>query len=117
MAQLHLLPSIESAGREAEPRHQRPGAVSGPTVTHETTTTTARATTTIVDADGATIATTTTTAAGHQISEVHGPLARASVTRSFLHASVLRPMYRDTTGTLTPAYGSRTTGSRAMPGE
>jgi hypothetical protein len=57
------------------------------------------------------------TAAGPLTREVHGPLAGASATRSFLRASVLRPMYRDTTGTPIPAYGSRTTDSHATSGE
>jgi hypothetical protein len=82
-----------------------------------TTMTIARATTTTVDADGATTATTTVSAAGHQASEVRGPLAGASVTRSSPRASRLRPTYLDTMGTPTPVYGSRTIGSHATSGE
>jgi hypothetical protein len=74
-----------------------------------TTATTARAITTTVGADDATIATTTASAAGHQTSEVSGPLAGASATRNSLHASGLRPMCQDTMGTPTPTCGSRTT--------
>jgi hypothetical protein len=82
-----------------------------------TTATTARTTATIVGAGGATTAMTTATAGGHRISEVRGPLARESATRNFLRASGLQPLYQDTIGTLTPAYGSRTTGSHSTPRE
>jgi hypothetical protein len=95
-------PSIESAKREAEPRHRRSEAALGPTATHgtpsrpdgglrvsTTTVTTARATTTIVDVGGATTMMMTATAAGRPTKEVHGPLARASTMRSSLSASTL----------------------------
>jgi hypothetical protein len=128
-ARIRLLPSIESARREVEPRHRRSGAASGPTATcrtpsrpddgprvSTTTATTAHAITTIVDVGGATTATTTATAAGCQTKGVHGPLARASATQSSLRASVLRPTYLGMTGTPTPACGSRTTDLLATPG-
>jgi hypothetical protein len=105
-ARILLLPSIQSAGREAEPRHRRSRVVLGPTATRgtpsrpnggprvsTTTATTARATTTTVDAYGATTAMATATVAGQRISKVHRPLARASAMRSFLRASALQPMY------------------------
>jgi hypothetical protein len=76
-------------------------------------TTVTRATTTIVGAADAT--TTTASAAGHQASGVHGLSAGASVTPSSPRASGPRPTYRDTMGTPTPAYGSRTTDSHATP--
>jgi hypothetical protein len=82
-----------------------------------TTVTTARATTTIVDVGGTTTATTTAIAASRRTKGVHGPLARASATRSSFRAFVLRPMYLGTTGTPTLACGSRTTDSPATPGE
>jgi hypothetical protein len=47
----------------------------------------------------------------------HGPLVGASAMRSSPCSSGLRPMCRGTMGTPTPAYGSRTTGSRATPVE
>jgi hypothetical protein len=91
--QICLLLSIESAGREAGPRHQRSRAILGPTEMRgassrpdarlralTTTAMAARATTMIVGADGATTATTTATAAGPQTKEVHGPLAGAFAT-------------------------------------
>jgi hypothetical protein len=80
-----------------------------------TTTTTARTTTTIMGADGATTVTTTASTASHRTSGVHGLLAGASVTRSSPRVFGHRTTYRDTTGTLTPMCGSRTTGSRATP--
>jgi hypothetical protein len=51
--------------------------------------TTAHATTTTVDTGDDTTATTTVIAAGHRTKEVHGPLARASATRSSLRTSAL----------------------------
>jgi hypothetical protein len=106
MARIFLLPSIESAGREAEPQHQRSGAALGLTTTHRTpsrsdggprasttTATTTCGTMTIVDAGGATTAATTATAAGRQTKGVHELLVRASATRSSLRASMLRPTY------------------------
>jgi hypothetical protein len=129
-AQIRLLPSIEHAGREAEPRHRRSRAVLGSTTTRRTPSrpegrlrasttnaTIARDTTKTVDANGATTVTTTAIAAGHRTNEVHGLLARASAMRSSLRASALRPMYRDMIGTPTPVYGSRITGSQATPRE
>jgi hypothetical protein len=78
MARIRLLPSIEIAGRESEPRHLQSRVVLGPTATlatpsrpdgeqkvSTTTVTTARATITTVGAGGATTAATTVTAAGH----------------------------------------------------
>jgi hypothetical protein len=86
MARIRLLPSIESAGRESEPRHLRSRAILGPTVTLVTpsrpddeqkelitTVTIAHSTMTIVGTGGATIATTTATAAGHRTSDDRGP--------------------------------------------
>jgi hypothetical protein len=95
----HSLNPPPSQHRE---RGEGGGAASGPTVTcrtlsrpddgpraSTTTTTTARAITTIMDAGGATTVTTTTTTSGRRTKGVHGPLARASVTRSSLSAFVL----------------------------
>jgi hypothetical protein len=103
-ARICLLPSIGSAGREAEPRHRWSGAALGPTATHgtpsrpdgglraaTTTATIARATMTIVDAGGATTATMTVTADGRGTKGAHGLLARASATRSSLRASAPQP--------------------------
>jgi hypothetical protein len=108
-------------GEGAESLHRHSEAASGPTATcgtlsrpadgpraSTTTTTTARATTTIEDAGGVTTATTTATAAGHQTRGVRGPLAKASETRISPRVSVLRETCLCTTGTPTPAYGSRT---------
>jgi hypothetical protein len=81
-----------------------------------TTVTTARATTTIVDVGSATTVMMTATAAGRQTKGVHGLLVRAYTTRSSLRASVLRPTYQGTMGTLTLACGSRITSSLATPG-
>jgi hypothetical protein len=60
----------------------------GPRVS-TTTAKIARATTMIVDAGDTTTATTTATATGRQTKGVHGPLVRASATRSSLLAFVL----------------------------
>jgi hypothetical protein len=80
-----------------------------------TTTTTARTTTMTVGAGGATTVTTTASAAGHRTSSVPGLLAEASVTRSSPRAIGLQPTCQGTMGTPTLVYGSRTTGSCAMP--
>jgi hypothetical protein len=78
MARIRLLPSIESEGREAEPRHRRSGAALGPTTTRgtpsrpdggprlsTTTATIARATMTTTGVGGATTTTMTASAARH----------------------------------------------------
>jgi hypothetical protein len=101
----------------AQPRRRTPSRPDGGPRASTTTATTARATTTTVDVGDATTSMTTATSAGRQTREVHRPLVRASVTRSFLRVSVLRPTFQGTTGTPIPACGSRTTGSHATPGE
>jgi hypothetical protein len=97
--------------------HETPWRPDGGPRASTTTTTTARTTTTTAGTGGATTTTTTAAATGHRTREVHRPLARASGTRSTIHAFALRPTCQGTMGALTPASGSRTTGSRAMPGE
>jgi hypothetical protein len=64
----------------------------------------------------ATTATTTATVAGHRTREVHRPLVRASRMQGSPRVSALRPMYPGTTGTPTPACGSRTIDSPATLG-
>jgi hypothetical protein len=64
--------------------------------------------------EGAGDATTTmmiATTVGRRTTGVHVPLVRTSRTRGSPCVFELRPTYPGTTGTPTPAYGSRTTGS------
>jgi hypothetical protein len=129
-ARIHLLLSSRDTEVGPRPRHRQSRVISGLTVmpkipykpgdgqTASTATTTAtRAMTITVDAADATTATTTVSTISHQASVDQGPLIGASATRSIPRTSGPRPMCQDTTGTPFPAYGSRTTDLRAMPGE